>query len=340
MLFNDKEIIILGIETSCDDTSIAILKNNALLSNVVYNQDVHNKYGGVVPEFASRAHLLNIIPVLECALDKASIKLSEVNAISFTNGPGLMGSLLVGNSFAKGLAVALGKPLIAVNHLHAHVLSHFIKLEDNQSFPTFPHLSLLISGGHTQIIIIHDYLKYEIIGNTLDDAAGEAFDKAAKMMGFPYPGGPYIDNCAQKGNPHKFQFPIPTIPNLDFSFSGIKTSLLYFLRDNIQKNQNFINENINDICASYQRCIVDFLILKIKLAVKQTGIREVTLSGGVSANSEVRRRFKELENENIKIYLPPKFLTTDNAAMVGIVGYYKYLAGMVDDLKVVPFAKC
>lgn len=339
MYFNDKEIIILGIETSCDDTSVAIIKKNKILSNIIYNQEVHNKYGGVIPEFASRAHLINILPVTESAIDKAGINLNEVDAIAFTQGPGLMGSLLVGVTFAKGLGLSLNKPLIAVNHLHGHILSHFIELENNQHFPSFPHLSLLISGGHTQIILVKDYLHYEIIGTTIDDAVGEAFDKAAKLLGFQYPGGPFIDKYAKQGNPGKFKFPIPEVPDLNFSFSGIKTSLLYFLRENLTYNENFIKEYINDICASYQKCIVDFLILKTKKAIKETGIKEITLSGGVSANSEIRSRFKELERENIKVYLPPLYLTTDNAAMIAIVGYYKYLSGEFAELNVVPFAK-
>lgn len=332
--------IILGIESSCDDTSVAITENRRLLSNVIASQDVHKKYGGVVPELASRAHQMNIIPVLFEALKQANIKLSEVDAIAFTNGPGLLGSLMVGASFAKGLSVALDVPLIEVNHLHGHVLSHFIIEDESKTdYPVFPHLCLLISGGHTQIVRVDSPYDMAILGSTIDDAAGEAFDKAAKLFGFGYPGGPIIDRHAQHGNAGRFHFPKPAVAELNFSFSGLKTSLLYFLKDELKKDSQFIAQNLNDLCASYQRVIVEILIEKTLKAIEQTNIRCVTLSGGVSANSEIRKRFAQLEEKGIRVFIPPIKYTTDNAAMIAIAGYYKYLNKEFARLDSVPFAK-
>jgi N6-L-threonylcarbamoyladenine synthase len=316
--------IILGIESSCDDTSVAITENRRLLSNVIASQDVHKKFGGVVPELASRAHQMNIIPVLSEVLKQANIKISDINAIAFTNGPGLLGSLMVGASFAKGLSVALGVSLIEVNHLHGHVLSHFIIEDESKTeFPDFPHLCLLISGGHTQIVRVDSPYDMNILGSTIDDAAGEAFDKAAKLFGFGYPGGPIIDRYAQQGNAWRFHFPKPTVADLNFSFSGLKTSLLYFLKDKLKKDDQFISQNLNDLCASYQRVIVEILIEKTLKAVELTNIRCITLSGGVSANSEIRKQFTQLKEKGIRVVIPPIKYTTDNAAMIAIAGYYK-----------------
>ena len=334
-------VTILGIESSCDDTSAAVISDGYLLSNVIANQDVHKSYGGVVPELASRSHQANIIPVVQEALNRAGIKKEELNAICFTRGPGLLGSLLVGTSFAKGLSISLGIPMIDVNHLQGHVLAHFILEKNNlKPLPEFPHLCLLISGGHTQIIRVNSPLHMELIGNTIDDAAGEAFDKSAKVMGLPYPGGPVIDKHAKEGNPNAFTFSKPRIPGLDFSFSGLKTSFLYFLRDNIAVNPNFIEERKNDLCASLQRTIVEILVEKVLLAVKQTGIKQVTLSGGVSANSETRNKFTTLALEkDIKVFIPPFAFTTDNAAMIAITGYYKYKEGLFASHDLAPIAR-
>jgi N6-L-threonylcarbamoyladenine synthase len=334
------KVTILGIETSCDDTSIALVENNTLLSSVIANQDVHKKYGGVVPELASRSHQTNIIPVIKEALNIANKQINDIDAIAFTLGPGLLGSLLVGTSFAKGLSIALNKPLIEVNHLKGHVLSHFIvEPAEEKELPSFPHLCLLISGGHTQIIIVNNPYEMDIIGTTIDDAAGEAFDKAAKLLGFDYPGGPIIDILAKSGNKYKFNFPKPNVKGLDFSFSGIKTSLLYFLKDNLKANPKFIEENINDICASYQKIIVEILVEKAILATKQTGINTITISGGVSANSEIRKEFLQLKNNNINVFLPKIKFTTDNAAMIAVAGYYKFLKKEFCSLDVSPYAK-
>ena len=334
-------VTILGIESSCDDTSAAVIKDGYLLSNVIANQDVHKSYGGVVPELASRSHQANIIPVVNEALNKAGIKKEELNAICFTRGPGLLGSLLVGTSFAKGLSISLGIPMIDVNHLQGHVLAHFILDKNNpKQLPEFPHLCLLISGGHTQIIKVNSPLSMEVIGNTIDDAAGEAFDKSAKVLGLPYPGGPVIDKLAKEGNPDAFTFSKPRIAGLDFSFSGLKTSFLYFLRDSLITNPNFIEERKNDLCASLQKTIVQILIDKVLLAVKETGIKQITLSGGVSANSEIRNKFTNLASEKgLQVFLPPFAFTTDNAAMIAITGLYKYKEGFFASHDIAPVAK-
>jgi len=321
------DIIILGIESSCDDTSAAIIKNGILLSNKVANQDLHTQYGGVVPEIASRAHQQNIVPVVEIAIKNSGIKKESIGAIAYTRGPGLMGALLVGTSFAKGFALSRNIPLINVDHLHAHILSLFLKEErEERLMPPFPFLCLLVSGGHTQIMIIHDYLKSEIIGKTIDDAAGEAFDKCAKVIGLPYPGGPLIDKYAKDGNPHAFQFNKPSIVNYDFSFSGLKTSFLYFLRDRVKEDIDFIIKNKNDLCASLQHTIVSILIDKLKLASKATGIRNIAIAGGVSANSGLRNSLIETgQQNNWNVFIPEFKYSTDNAAMIAITGYYKFL---------------
>ncbi len=320
-----KDIYILGIESSCDDTSAAVICNNKILSNVIANQEVHSKYGGVVPELASRAHQQNIVPVVQQALAQAKIAKENLSAIAFTKGPGLMGSLLVGTSFAKSLALGLDIPLIDTNHMQAHILSHFIKEEDSK-IPPFPFLCLTISGGHTQIVKITDYFSMEVLGETIDDAVGEAFDKSAKILGLPYPGGPLIDKYAQKGNPKAYPFTKPKVGDLDFSFSGLKTGILYFIQKEERKNPNFIKENLHDICASIQHTIVTILMDKIKNAVKQTGIKHVAIAGGVSANSEIRKRLQNAEKHfGWTTYIPKFEYTTDNAAMIAITGYLKYL---------------
>lgn len=319
-----KDIYILGIESSCDDTAAAVLKNGKILSNIVATQKVHEEYGGVVPELASRAHQQNIVPVVHQAVAKAGIELAQLSAIAFTRGPGLMGSLLVGTSFAKSLAMGLNIPLIEVNHLQAHLLAHFIDEPDFEK-PNFPFLGLTISGGHTQIVKVTDYLQMEIIGKTLDDAVGEAFDKCGKMMHLPYPAGPIIDNYAQKGNPKAFQFAKPKVAGLDFSFSGLKTSVLYFLQKQEKENPDFIQEHIEDLCASFQKTIVDILMDKLKKAVRETGIKEIAIGGGVSANSGIRQALKNSQ-QHWKVYIPKFEYTTDNAAMIGIVGHLKYLS--------------
>lgn len=316
---------ILGIESSCDDTSASVICNGKVLSNIVADQEVHAKYGGVVPELASRAHQQNIIPVVQQAIEQAGISKEELNAISFTKGPGLMGSLLVGTSFAKSLSLGLNIPLIDVNHMQAHVLAHFIE-EQDAKIPPFPFLCLTISGGHTQIVKMNNYFDIEILGETIDDAVGEAFDKSAKILGLPYPGGPLIDKYAQKGDPKAFAFTKPKVGDLDFSFSGLKTGILYFVQRNEKENPNFIKENLYDICASIQYTIVEILMDKIKNAVKKTGIKHVAIAGGVSANSEIRRRLALTEKHNGWTTYIPKFeYTTDNAAMIAITGYLKYL---------------
>lgn len=316
---------ILAIESSCDDTSAAILHNNNVLSNIVASQTVHKDYGGVVPELASRAHQQNIVPVVHEALKKAGITKSQLTAIAFTKGPGLMGSLLVGTSFAKSLALGLNIPLIAVNHMQAHILSHFIN-EDGYQKPPFPFLALTISGGHTQIVNVSDYLKMDVIGETIDDAVGEAYDKSGKILGLGYPAGPEIDKRAQLGNPKAFSFTKPKVEGLNFSFSGLKTGILYFIQKETKKNPNFIAENLNDICASIQYTIIGILIDKLKLASKQTGIKHIAIGGGVSANSGIREALKKGEQKfGWTTYVPKFEYTTDNAAMIGIVGYLKYL---------------
>ena len=320
--------IILGIESSCDDTSAAVISDGVLLSNVIASQAVHEAYGGVVPELASRAHQQNIVPVVSEAIKRAGIKPEDLSAIAFTRGPGLMGSLLVGLSFAKGLASALQIPMIEVNHLQGHVMAHFVLEKDNidKSLPEYPFLCLLVSGGNSQIIKVMSYKEMEVIGQTIDDAAGEAFDKCAKVMGLGYPGGPVIDRLAKEGDPNRFKFAKPHIQGLNYSFSGLKTSFLYTLRDAIKENPYFIEENKADLCASLQKTIVDILMDKVRKAVKETGIREVAVAGGVSANSGVRNAFTEHARKyGWTIHLPKFSFTTDNAAMIAIVGQYKYL---------------
>lgn len=316
---------ILAIESSCDDTSAAVLKNQTVLSNITANQAVHEAYGGVVPELASRAHQKNIVPVVNQALNIANIRPEQLSAIAFTSGPGLMGSLLVGTSFSKSLSLALNIPLIEVHHMQAHVLAHFID-NDLLEKPNFPFLCLTVSGGHTQIVKVKSPSEFEVIGETIDDAAGEAFDKAAKIMGLPYPGGPIIDQYAQKGNENAFEFNKPKIEGLNFSFSGLKTNILYFLQKEVAKNPNFVQDNIHDLCASIQKTIVDILIQKVKKAGRETGIKEIALAGGVSANGELRKKLTLLcEKEGWKAFIPPFEYTTDNAAMIGITGYFKLL---------------
>jgi N6-L-threonylcarbamoyladenine synthase len=334
-----KPIYILAIESSCDDTAAAILKNDAVLSNVVAGQAIHEQYGGVVPELASRAHQQNIVPVVEAALRKAAISKKDLSAIAFTQGPGLMGSLLVGSCFAKSMAMALNIPLISVNHMQAHILAHFIE-EEGFDKPTFPFLALTISGGHTQIVQVNGFFDMKIIGETTDDAVGEAFDKSAKILGLPYPGGPLIDKYAREGNPKAFKFTKPKIEGLNFSFSGLKTQILYFIQNNIKLNANFIEENRNDICASIQNIIIEILMDKLKMAVSQTGIKQIAIGGGVSANSGIRNTLKESESKlGWKTYIPKFEYTTDNAAMIGIVGYQKFLENQFSDTSVVSKAR-
>ncbi|MCF0206506.1 MAG: tRNA (adenosine(37)-N6)-threonylcarbamoyltransferase complex transferase subunit TsaD, partial [Bacteroidales bacterium] len=323
------EVKILGIESSCDDTSAAVICDGKLLSNVINSQAIHQKYGGVVPELASRAHQQNIVVVVNEALNRASISPSDLDAIAFTKGPGLLGSLLVGASFAKGMAAALQIPLVGVNHLHGHILAHFLRESgEDEALPKFPFLCLLVSGGHSQIVVVRDYLDFEIIGKTIDDAAGEAFDKCAKVMGLQYPGGPIIDKLAQLGNADRFKFSKPSIPNFDYSFSGLKTSFLYTVADEVKANPDFIKENINDLAASLQKTIIDILFNKLEKAVKATGIKRVAISGGVSANSGLRNHLlKVAEQKNWEVYIPKISYTTDNAAMIGLVGYYMFMKG-------------
>ena len=333
------EVFILAIESSCDDTAAAVLHNDEVLSNVVANQLIHNQYGGVVPELASRAHQQNIVPVIDAALRKANITKEKLSAIAFTQGPGLMGSLLVGSSFAKSLALALQIPLIAVNHMQAHILAHFIDDEGKEK-PTFPFLALTISGGHTQIVKVNDFFDMEIIGETTDDAVGEAFDKSAKILGLPYPGGPLVDKYAQLGNPKAFTFTKPKVPGLDFSFSGLKTAILYFIQKKKLENPNFVDENLNDICASIQHTIIEILMDKLKLAVKETGIKQIAIGGGVSANSGIRNTLAAAEQKyGWKTFIPKFEYTTDNAAMIGIVGYQKFLSRNFETSAVVSKAR-
>lgn len=333
--------IILGIESSCDDTSAAVIRDGVLLSSVIASQEVHRAYGGVVPELASRAHQANIVPVVSEALSRAGVKGSELSAIAFTRGPGLLGSLLVGTSFAKGLAISLGCPLIEVNHLQGHLLAGFVQQKDVPfRHPSFPYLCLLVSGGNSQIVRVDSPLEFEILGQTIDDAVGEAFDKCSKMMGLGYPGGPIVDKLAKQGDAHRFKFAKPHMPGYDYSFSGIKTSLLYFVRDEMAKDPEFMDKNKEDICASFQRCLIDILMDKLVLAAKDTGIREVAIGGGVSANSELRARItEEGEKRGWNTYLPEFKFTTDNAAMIAIAGYYHYLAGERTSLDAAPAAR-
>lgn len=333
-------VIILGIESSCDDTSAAIIKDGVLMSNVIASQKVHEAYGGVVPELASRAHQQNIVPVVSEAIKQAGIKKEDINGIAFTRGPGLLGSLLVGTSFAKGLSLALEIPLLDVNHLHGHVLSHFIKEDENTEVPEFPYLCLLVSGGNSQIIKVNSPTDMEVLGQTIDDAAGEAFDKCAKVMGLPYPGGPYIDKLAAEGNAERFKFSKPHIKGLDYSFSGLKTSFLYTLRDKKKINPNFVEENMADLAASLQKTIIDILMDKFSKAVKETGIKTVAIGGGVSANSGVRNAVDDFcKKRGIKAFIPKRSFTTDNAAMIAIVGYFKYLNNDFCDINLPPFAR-
>ncbi|MBO8473703.1 MAG: tRNA (adenosine(37)-N6)-threonylcarbamoyltransferase complex transferase subunit TsaD [Bacteroidetes bacterium] len=335
------EDIILGIESSCDDTSAAVIKDGYLLSNVLASQDVHKAYGGVIPELASRAHQLNIVPVVSQAIDRAGIRPSDITAIAFTRGPGLLGSLLVGTSFAKGLAVALDRPLIEVNHLQGHILANFIKqYESENRHPSFPYLCLLVSGGNSQIVRVDSPLEFEILGQTIDDAVGEAFDKCSKMMGLGYPGGPVVDRLAKQGDPDRFHFAKPHVPGLDYSFSGVKTSLLYFVRDRIAEDPDFMEKNKEDICAGFQRTLIEILMDKLVKAAKQTGIKEVTMGGGVSANSGLRNALtEEGRKRGWNVYLPEFKFTTDNAAMIAIAGYFHYLHGERTPLSVAPVSR-
>ena len=333
--------IILGIESSCDDTSAAVISDGWLLSNVIASQDVHRAYGGVVPELASRAHEQNIVPVVSEAISRAGIKPSDLTAIAFTRGPGLLGSLLVGTSFAKAFGLALNIPIVEVNHLQGHILAGFVKQKDKPVVqPSFPYLCLLVSGGNSQIVIVNSPLDFEILGQTIDDAVGEAFDKCSKMMGLGYPGGPVIDRLAKLGDPQRFKFAKPHVPGLDYSFSGIKTSLLYFVRDEMAKDPEFMEKNKEDICASFQKTLIDILMDKLVKAAKQTGIREITIGGGVSANSGLRERITaEGKKRGWNTYLPEFKFTTDNAAMIAIAGYYHYLAGERSTMDVAPVSR-
>lgn len=334
-------ITILGIESSCDDTSAAVIRDGVLLSNIIASQAVHSQWGGVVPELASRAHSQNIVPVIDAALKKAGVTPDDIDGIAFTRGPGLLGSLLVGVSFAKGFSIGKNTPLIEVNHLQGHILSHFVTLPDKPTDkPQFPFLCLLVSGGHTQIILVRDFFDMEIIGSTIDDAAGEAFDKCAKVMGLPYPGGPVVDRLAAQGNPKAFKFTKPNVADLDFSFSGLKTSFLYFLRDEMAENPDFITQNQADLAASLQYTIVDILISKLVKAAKLHNIKEVAIAGGVSANSGLRQAVAaEGEKRGWKVHIPEFLLTTDNAAMIAITGYYKYQREEFCSLDVAPIAR-
>ena len=335
------DIFILSLESSCDDTSCAVLKNDILLSNITANQSIHEQYGGVIPELASRDHQKNIVPVVEASLKKAGVNLTQINGIAVTRGPGLSGSLLVGLSFAKSLALALNIPLIEVNHMQGHILAHFIKenKEDN-NHPTFPFLCLTVSGGHTQIVKITDYLTFELLAETEDDAVGEAFDKAAKILGLPYPGGPLIDKYAKLGDPKKYKFPMPRLQNNNYSFSGVKTAFLYFIQEQTKLYPNFVEENLNDICASYQAHLVNYLLKNLLAISNETGIKQVAIAGGVSANSGLRNEVETLGKKyQWKTYIPKFEYCTDNAAMIGITGYYKYLKQEFCGLDVTPLAR-
>lgn len=336
---SNDSVYILAIESSCDDTAAAVLKNDKVLSNLVARQSIHEEFGGVVPELASRAHQQNIVPVVDMALKKAGITKNQLHGIAFTQGPGLMGSLLVGSSFAKSFSMALGIPLLAVNHMQAHILAHFID-EEGFDKPTFPFLALTISGGHTQIVKVSNFFDMEIIGETTDDAVGEAFDKTAKILGLPYPGGPLIDQFAKEGNPKAYPFTKPKVDGLNFSFSGLKTQILYFVQKNVAANSNFIEENKADICASVQNVIIQILMDKLKIAVQETGINQIAIGGGVSANSGIRETLKNAETKyGWKTFIPKFEYTTDNAAMIGIVGYQKYLQNQFENASVVSKAR-
>jgi N6-L-threonylcarbamoyladenine synthase len=329
-------IVILAIESSCDETSAAVIKDGKVLNNIVATQSVHEKYGGVVPELASRAHQENLVPVVQEAIFSSGISKNELSAIAFTRGPGLMGSLLVGVSFAKALAYARGIPLIEVNHMQAHILAHFI----DEPKPKFPFICLTVSGGHTQLVLVKDYLEMTVIGETQDDAVGEAFDKTAKLLGLPYPGGPLIDRYAKEGNPKAFAFPITRMPGLNYSFSGIKTAVLYFLRDRLKENPNFIDENLVDLCASIQYSLIEMLLIKLKAAVKEFEVKEIAIAGGVSANSGLRGTLSDLASKKgWNLYIPKFEYCTDNAAMIAMAAHYKYLKGEFSSLDVTPLAK-
>jgi N6-L-threonylcarbamoyladenine synthase len=333
-------INILAIESSCDDTSAAVISDGFLKSNVMASQKVHEQYGGVVPELASRSHQQNIVPVVDLAVKQANISTNDISAIAFTRGPGLLGSLLVGTSFAKGFAIASNAKLIEVNHLQGHLLSPFVREDDSKAVPSFPFLSMTVSGGHTQIVVVKDYFDMEIIGSTIDDAAGEAFDKCAKIMGLGYPGGPVIDKLAKIGNGERFLLPRPKIQGLNFSFSGLKTAFLYLLRDELKKDSNFIENNKADLAASLQKTIIDILVGKLRRASRETGIKEIALGGGVSANSGLRKRLTEIANkERWNLFLPELRYTTDNAAMIGMVAYFKFLKNDFTNLDILPDAR-
>lgn len=335
------QLLILGIESSCDDTSAAVLRGNTLLSNVIASQAVHKEYGGVVPELASRAHEQNILPVVSEAIKRAGISANDLDAIAFTRGPGLLGSLLVGVNYTKGLAMSLGIPMVEVNHLHAHVMAHFIEEEgEEHQSPEYPFLCLLVSGGNSQIILCHSPYKMEIVGQTIDDAAGEAFDKCAKVMGLGYPGGPIVNRLANEGNPHAFKFAKPNVPGYDYSFSGLKTSFLYTLRDEIKLNPNFVEENKEDLCASLQYTVIEILMKKLRLAAKELKIKHVAVAGGVSANTGLREAFVDhARRYGWSIYIPKFAYTTDNAAMVAMSGHYNYLEGKQNEMDTVPYAR-
>ena len=333
----EKEPVILAIESSCDDTSAAVLKGRVVLSNEVATQKIHEEFGGVVPELASRAHQKNIIPVVDAAIKKSGLKKSDLDAIAFTRGPGLLGSLLVGVSFSKSLGLALGIPLIEVNHMEAHILAHMI--EDENGTPDFPFLCLTVSGGHTQLVVVKSALEMEVIGETIDDAAGEAFDKISKIMELPYPGGPLIDKYAKEGNPEAYSFSHPKVGELEFSFSGLKTNVLRFLQKEVRQDENFVLNNLNDISASVQKTIVDILMKKLELASKKTGIKNVAIAGGVSANSELRSRLLEKKKRGWKVFIPDFEFCTDNAAMIGVAGYYKFQKEIFVDQSVVANAR-
>jgi len=334
-----KSIVILGIESSCDDTSAAVLKDGKILANIVASQSIHKLYGGVVPELASRAHQQNIIPVVDQAIKQASISKNDIHAIAFTRGPGLMGSLLVGTSFSKAFALGLNIPLIEVNHMQGHILAHFIE-DGGKTKPPFPFLCLTVSGGHTQIVLVKDFFNMTILGETIDDAAGEAFDKAAKIMGLPYPGGPLIDKYAKEGNPKAFKFSKPQVPELNFSFSGLKTGFMNFINNETARNEHFIEENRNDICASIQSTIIDILLSKLKIAALQTNIKHIAIAGGVSANSGLRNELNKLERElDWNVFIPRFEYCTDNAAMIAVTGYYKFLKNDFSNQAATPTAK-
>ena len=332
---SNKDIYILGIESSCDDTSAAILKNGIVLSNIIANQNIHKKYGGVVPELASRAHLSNIIPVIDAALKESNVKLKQISAIAFTRGPGLMGSLIIGTEFSKGLALSLDIPVIDVNHMQAHILVHFIN--NSNLKPTFPFLGVTISGGHTQFILVEEHFKMKIIGQTLDDAIGEAFDKCGKKIGLDYPAGPEIDTLAKEGDELKYEFPLPKVKNGNISYSGTKTAFINFLHKNKLKNKNFIDENLNDICASIQKNLIDNLLNKVESLSNENNLKTIVFGGGVSANSYLKARMKNAsKTNNWKVYIPKLEYSTDNAAMIGIVGYLKYKESLESNLKATP----